>query len=517
MSDQRTSRHPNILYVFYDNFGWGELGCYGGGILRGAATPRIDRLAAEGTRLLNFNVEAQCTPSRSALLTGRHPIRSGTATVPITGEADGLTRWEITIAQALSEAGYATAMYGKWHLGSDPATRAPTHFGFDEAVWCPRSTDETLWTAQSYFPSDPVAARPYTDAEISVEHAPIYQAKKGEPATVAATYDLAYRARFDRKITEWAIDFMKRSHHQGKPFYLYLPYTQVHIPPIPDPEYAGTTKHGNWADLLTQMDDFTGMFLDALDDLGIADDTIVVWNSDNGSEDTYRYPAADPDPIGGQWSGSSGPWRGHYITTLEGSLRTPFIVRWPGKVPAGRVSNEIVHELDMFPTLARLGGGSVPRDRKIDGIDVSDFLLGRSEDSGRDVVLCFNGMRLQAVKWKQWKAEIMEQDDFYGTWSPLNAPSLYNLEWDPREEHQVGFAHAWVLHPMAAAVSAFVASLVEEPPIKVGTPDPYEPPAGGDVRLQEQLQLGAITQFITTATWSHDAETSRHSAQPETS
>ena len=489
---------PNIVHVFYDNFGWGELGCYGGGVLRGARTPRIDRLAGEGTRLLNFNVEAMCTPSRSALLTGRHPIRSGTANVPITGESDGLTRWEITIAQALSDAGYATAMYGKWHLGSDPETRAPTHFGFDEAVWCPRSTDETLWTAQSYFPSGPVTTRPYSGAPIPIEYSPIYEARKGEDATVAAIYDLDYRARFDRQITQRAIDFMRRSHAEGKPFYLYLPYTQVHIPPIPDPEYAGRTKRGNWADLLTQIDDFTGMLLDAIDELGIADDTIVVWGSDNGPEETYRSPAADPDPFGGQWRGASGPWRGHYNTTLEGSLRAPCIVRWPGRVPAGRVSNEIVHELDLFPTLVGLGGGAVPADRKIDGVDVSEFLLGASKASGRDTVLCFNGTRLQGVKWRQWKAEIMEQDDLYGTWSPLNAPSLYNLEWDPREEHEVGFAHAWVFHPMAAAVSAFMSSLAQEPPIKVGTPDPYLPPAPADIRIEEQVQLGVITQFVTT-------------------
>lgn len=181
MSYQGTVRQPNIVYIFYDNFGWGELGCYGGGVLRGAPTPRIDRLAEEGTRLLNFNVEAMCTPSRSALLTGRHPIRSGTANVPITGGPEGLTRWEVTTAQALSDAGYATAMYGKWHLGSDPESHAPTHFGCDEAVWCPRSTDETLWTAQSFFPTEPVTAQPYSVAEIPLEFEPISRRRRAKP------------------------------------------------------------------------------------------------------------------------------------------------------------------------------------------------------------------------------------------------------------------------------------------------------------------------------------------------
>jgi arylsulfatase A-like enzyme len=218
---------PNIVFFFWDNFGWGELGCYGGGELRGAPTPRIDRLAGEGLRLLNFNVEAQCTPSRSALLTGRHSIRSGTQTVPVTGGPDGMTRWEVTIAQALSDAGYSTGMWGKWHLGSDPEQRSPVDFGFDEAVWSPRTADEVLWSMQSYFPEGDVTARPYAgDAKIPLEREPIFSRAKGSRSEVIATYDAGFRAVFDRKITDWAVDFMRRSAEQDKPFYVYLPYTQ---------------------------------------------------------------------------------------------------------------------------------------------------------------------------------------------------------------------------------------------------------------------------------------------------
>ncbi|MEV8212955.1 sulfatase-like hydrolase/transferase [Leifsonia sp. NPDC077715] len=492
-------KQPNIVVFFWDNFGWGELGCYGGGVLRGAPTPRIDALAGEGLKLLNFNVESQCTPSRSALLTGRHPIRSGTQTVDVTGGADGMTQWEVTSARALSDAGYATGMWGKWHLGSDPEARSPIDFGFDEAVWSPRTADEVLWTTQSYFPNGTVTAAPYTGPlEIPLEYEPIYSRRKGEQHEVVGTYDADFRAGFDRKITEWAIDFMRRSHDEGKPFYTYLPYTQVHIPPIPDPEYAGTTKHGNWADILTQMDDFTGRILDELDALGIADDTIVVWASDNGGDSTYKLPASDPDPLGGQWDGFSGIWRGSLFTTLEGSNRTPCIIRWPGKVPAGRVSNELVHEVDLFSTLVLAGGGTLPADRKIDGMDMRDFLLGDAGESGRDVVLHMNGNRLQAIKWHQWKIHLFQQDDFYSTWSALATPNLFNLEWDPREEHQVDFPHAWVVHPMAAAAAAFLKSLAMEPPIKPGTPDPYTPPKPGELVPQEHLQIGPIVQYVTT-------------------
>jgi arylsulfatase len=501
MADQ-----PNIVVFFWDNFGWGELGCYGGGVLRGAATPRIDSIAAEGLQLLNWNVEAQCTPSRSALLTGRHPIRSGTQAIPVDGE-DGLTQWEVTSAKALSDAGYATGMWGKWHLGSNPNARSPIDFGFDEAVWCPRTADEVLWTMQSYFPNGDVTAKPYAgETKIPLEPEPIYSRKKGEKAEVVATYDAEFRALFDRKITDWAIDFMGRAKRDGKPFYLYLPYTQVHIPPIPDPEYVSKTKRGNWADILTQMDDFTGRILDELKSLGADEDTIVVWAGDNGADSTQRMPAGDPDPFGGLWTGFSGPWRGGLFTALEGSNRTACLIRWPGKVPAGKVSNELVHEVDMFTTLVLAGGGKVPEDRMIDGMDMREFLLGDAEESGREVIVHMNANRVQAVKWHQWKLHVMKQDDFYSTWSPYSIPHIHNLEWDPREEHQVDFAHFWVAHPMAAAAGAFLKTLVAEPPIKPGTPDPYTPPKPGDFRPETHLQLGPVMQYMTSLVKPHNGE-----------
>ena len=194
---------------------------------------------------------------------------------------------------------------------------------------------------QSYFPNEPGTATPYAgEMQIPLEPQTIYSRKKGEKAEPVSVYDAQFRAGFDRKITDWAIDFMTRAKNDDKPFYVYLPYTQVHIPPIPDPEFAGSTKRGNFPDILTQMDVFTGRILDTLDQLGLAEDTIVVWASDNGADPNYRMPAIDPDPAGGSWQGSSGPWRGEYFTSLEGSNRAPCLVRWPGKVPAGKVSNE---------------------------------------------------------------------------------------------------------------------------------------------------------------------------------
>jgi arylsulfatase len=173
-------------------------------------------------------------------------------------------------------------------------------------------------------------------------------------------------------------------------------------------------------------------------------------------------------------------------------------------VPAGKVSNELVHEVDFFTTLVKAGGGTVPSERQIDGMDMSDFLLGDAEKSGRDVVLCLQGNRLQAAKWRQWKLHLFTQDDFYSTWSANNVPIIYNLEWDPREEHQIDFPHAWVIHPMAAAAGAFLLTLALEPPIKPGTPDPYTPPAPGEWQSQTNIQIGPITQYVTSLVQTHD-------------
>ena len=501
-----SSKKPNIVFFFWDNLGWGEVGCYGGGILRGAPTPRIDSLAADGMKLLNFNVEAQCTPSRSALLTGRHPLRSGTQTVPITGGPDGLTRWEITMAQSLSDAGYATGMWGKWHLGSDVENRSPVDFGFDEAMWSPRTADEVFWTMQSYFPDGPVTATPYAgEMQVPMEPQTIYSRKKGEDAVPVGTYDAEFRAGFDRKITEER-DRLHHACQERRQAVLRLPALhpgahpadpgpgvrrqhearQLRGPADPDGRLHGTHPRHTRG---------TGSGRGHHRGLGV------------GQRGRPQLPHAGdrPRPAGGSWQGSSGPWRGGYFTSLEGSNRAPCLVRWPGHVPAGKVSNEMVHLVDMFPTLAKVAGAEVPTDRVIDGMDMGEFLLGDAKESGRNTVLCIQGNRLQAIKWRQWKAHLFQQDGFMSTFSPLNMPRLYNLEWDPREEHEVDFPHGWTVHPMAAAAGVFLSTLAKEPPIKPGTPDPYVPPKPGELRPEEHIQLGVITQFVTTLVKSHDA------------
>lgn len=363
---------PNLVFILTDNLGYGELGVYGGGILRGAPTPNIDQIAKEGLQLLNFNVEAQCTPSRSALMTGRFSIRDGTYEVPIGGIPDGLTQWEVTIAKALSDRGYATGMWGKWHLGS-AEERLPTHFGFDEWFGIPRTYDEAMWPSlnedKGMWPS--VGDKQGWSDKIA--HAePIYEALKGKPAQKIGELNLDNRRTMEAEITKRAVEFIKRNAQSGKPFFAYVSSSLVHMPVLPGPDFAGKTGNGDWADVLAELDYRTGQILDTIKQAGIENDTLVIFTSDNGPEGTHP------------WEGDSGPWRGTYFTAMEASLRAPFIVRWPGKIPAGRVSNEIVHIVDMFPTLARVGGAEVPKDRPIDGVDQLDFFLGKQEKSNRD-------------------------------------------------------------------------------------------------------------------------------------
>jgi arylsulfatase A-like enzyme len=422
---------PNIVFILMDNLGYGEVGCYGGGITRGAPTPRIDKLATEGTRLTNFNVEAQCTPSRSAIMTGRFAIRSGTHSVPLPGTPDGLTQWEQTLAELLSTAGYATAAFGKWHLGSAP-DRLPNAQGFDEWYGIPRTTDEAMFPPQ---PGAQAIGSPFVHT---------MEGRKDEKSREVALYDLDQRRLIDAEITRRTIDFMQRSVQAGKPFYAYVPFTLMHAPALPNPKFAGTTGHGDFADCLAEMDANVGRILDAVDELKIRDNTIFVFTSDNG-----------PDPTA-PWQGWSGPWRGYYFTHMEGSLRTPFIIRWPGKVPAGRVSNEIVHEVDTFTTFAKLAGAAVPSDRPIDGVDQTEFFLGKREQSTRDGFPVFVADRLEAVKWRNYKIAFYEAERDW--WSPptkLGVPKIFDVIKDPTEEYGATLTpDGWVGGPMMKIVGS---------------------------------------------------------------
>jgi arylsulfatase len=440
---------PNVVVMMVDNLGWGELGVYGGGELRGAATPRLDELASQGLMLQNFNVEPQCTPTRSAFMTGRRPIRSGTTRV-VWGVLYGLTNWEVTMAELFSDAGYRTGMFGKWHIGDIPG-RFPTDQGFDEWYGVANTTDESEYSSQ--FQYDPeVATQPM-----------IVKARRGEVPSDVKPYDVTARREIDSELTKRAIDFMQRSVEANEPFFAFIPFTQPHLPTLPHPDFDGQTSNGHYADVLAEIDYRAGQILDAIDELGVTDDTVVLWFSDNGPE--YFYP----------WHGTAGPWRGNYFTAWEGSLRAPFLARWPGRIPAGEVSNEIVHVVDLLPTLGRLAGFDVPDDRIIDGVDQLDFFRGEQDESNREGFIVYNNDDVYGYKWRNWKMHLIELENMNSEPRPLNVPRVFNLTTDPKEEYNMAAEATWLLPVMFEKIVEFQETLEEEPPIALGTPDPYKP------------------------------------------
>ena len=438
---------PNIVLIVMDNFGYGEIGVYGGGELRGAPTPRIDSIAAEGYQLTNFNVEAECTPSRTSLMTGRYGIRARQrpGDAPPRGIWWGITAWEITLAEMLSNTGYATGMFGKWHLG-DTEGRFPTDQGFDEWYGIPNSSDRAFWPDSDSFQKDAGVAFTY-----------ITTAKRGETPRQHEVYGRAKRATIDREITDHALDFIKRKAKAKKPFFAYLPYTQTHEPVDAHPDFKGSTGNGSFADVLAQTDAYVGELLDTIDDLGLKDNTIFIFTSDNGREGIKRS------------FGFTGPWRGTMFSPYEGSLRVPFLIRYPGVIPVGQVSNDIVHLIDVFPTLANFTGGEIPQDRILDGVDQSDFLMGKSKKSARESVVIYIGNELFGVKWRNWKMLLKEIDEESYAIQTMAYPSIYNLIVDPKEEEPETFYldDTWVDTPLWQVIEDHQASIEKDP----GAPD----------------------------------------------
>jgi arylsulfatase len=423
---------PNIVVILADNLGDGELGCYGG--FRMVPTPRIDRLAAEGLRLTNFNVEVWCAPSRSALLTGRYGVRSGTDRM-ISG-VQGMVQWETTLAELLSDQGYTSALYGKWHLGEREG-RLPNDQGFDEWFGI---TSSWMPTPMHY----------------------LMDGVKGQRSRSGVLFDPTVGQTIDRQITERSIAFIQRNAKARRPFFLYVPISAVHLPVYCPPELAGKSGAGLIGDAILGMDHNVGRIVDAVDKAGVSENTIFIFASDNGPE--FQDP----------FRGTAGPWSGYYNTAMEGSLRAPCIIRWPGHVPRGRTSNEIVHITDLFTTLARAAGASIPTDRTIDGVDEMDFFTGQQEKSNREGFPVFVFGKLYAVKWQNWKMHLVWRPD--PTDRAVNEKRLFNLRSDPKEEYNVLAAHPSVEEQAQRVIDAFNATLVSDPLIKPGTDDPYRPP-----------------------------------------
>ncbi|WP_246813137.1 arylsulfatase [Rhizobium changzhiense] len=456
---------PNILFILADNIGYGDVGAYGGGELRGSATPRIDQLAAEGLRLTQFLVEPSCTPSRAALMTGRYSIRSGLSLVAVAGTPFSLPANEITMAEMLRDAGYATAIFGKWHLGGQTYSQ-PQNQGFDEFYGIPPGD---TWDAFGMIRQ----GHQTKSVDIPLDKGPhIVEAKRGEPLKLVKPYTEEVRRGIDWELVDHGVDFMKRQTAAGKPFFLYLPISRTHFPNLPSERFEGASRIGQFGDSLMEGDAIVGAMLDVLKELGIEDDSIVVFASDNGPDGpgASRFGTDMPD------MGTTGPYRGALGDVSEGAIRTAAVIRWPQRIRP-RSSYAMFSIMDFFPTFAEVAGGEVPDDRPIDGIDQSDLLLGEDDKGRREQLLTFVGSDLVAVRWKQFRAYFSDvspgrsgpggatlMGGIGSGAAPMNGyPKVFNIESDPQEEHNIGEMYNWVLGPLLNAVGEYKATLVRSP------------------------------------------------------
>jgi len=412
---------PNVVLIFVDNLGNGDLGCFGSKLHR---TPAVDRMAAGGTKFTSFYVASGvCTPSRAALLTGCYPRRvnlhvsAQNSAVLRAVSPKGLNPDEVTIAEVLKSAGYATTCIGKWHLGDQPQF-LPTRQGFDEFFGIPYSDDMTKDKRPELWPELPLL--------------------RGEKV-IEAPLD---RNKLVKRCTEEAIAFIER--HRDRPFFVYLPHTMPGSTPHPfsSPAFRGKSKNGDYGDSVEELDWSTGQILRAIARLGLDERTLVIWTSDNGA--VRRNPP----------QGSSAPYRGFGYDTSEGAMRMPCVMRWPGKIRAGKVNDELASTMDLLPTLAKLAGAPLPP-QPIDGHDIGPLVLGKpgATSPWDEEGFCYYRLdQLQAVRSGPWKL-YLPLDAKYVTLGRKTAPGkleLYDVRHDLHEDREVSAEHPEVVERLLA-------------------------------------------------------------------
>ncbi len=414
------AERPNFVIIFADDLGYGDLGCYGHPSIR---TPNLDRMAAEGMKFTDFYVAAPvCTPSRAALLTGRLAARSGmchdTRRVLFHYSAGGLPSEEITIAEGLKTKGYATAAVGKWHLGHLPQY-LPTKQGFDSYFGIPYSNDMDKVASGNNVPlmrNEEIVERP------------------------------AVQSTLTKRYTEEAVKFIKSS--QSKPFFLYLAHTMPHVPLHVSDDFRGKSPRGLYGDVVEELDWSVGQVLGALRESGLDKKTLVVFTSDNG-----------PWLIMKENGGSAGLLREGKGSTWEGGMREPCITWWPGKVAAGSVARDLSCTMDLFNTFLTLAGAEIPKDRPIDGVDLSPVLLGTGSGL-RKVMVYYRDTSVYAIRKGNWKAHVVTRSA-YGKDAPEkhDPPLLYDLGHDPSEQFDVAAKHPDVVADLLREIAAHEAGM----------------------------------------------------------
>ena len=428
---------PNIIILFADDLGYGDLGCYGSPVIR---TPNLDRMAAEGLRFTDFYSAAEvCTPSRAALLTGRLPIRSGMCgnrRVLFANSAGGLPPAEITLAEALKEQGYATAHIGKWHLGIHEGSR-PLDQGFDSSYGLPYSND---MDARPGLPKG--ASGSPTPPEDGWNVPLIQDGKVIEQPAVQTT--------LTRRYTEQAMKFITEK--KGGPFFLYLPHTFPHVPMFASPDFKGKSRAGIYGDAVEELDWSVGQILDTLRREGLAENTLVFFTSDNG-----------PWLIMGDQGGSAGLLKDGKGSTWEGGMRVPGIAWMPGRVQPG-VTRGLAHAMDLFPTALALAGAPLPEDVTLDGADLSPVLF-EAKSLPKRPYFYYRGDQLFACRMGEWKAHFKTQTGYGQPKAEVHdTPLLFHLGRDPSEKRDVSAAHPEVLARISALVKAHQATVVPGKP-----------------------------------------------------
>lgn len=419
---QENNEKPNIVIIFTDDQGYGDLGCYGHPTIK---TPNLDKMADEGIRFTQFYVAASiCTPSRGALLTGRLPVRTGVHTgVFFPHSGGGIPAEEITIGEAMKEAGYATACFGKWHLGHKEQF-LPTNNGFDEYFGIPYSNDmggdpDAEWERKRNFPLLPLIEG--TDV---IEEDP----------------DQRY---ITKRYTEKAVDYIKS--HKDTSFFLYLPHSMPHTPLFASEQFRGESLRGLYGDVIEEIDWSVGEVLNAIKEAGIDEKTLVFFTSDNGPWLREK-----------QDGGSSGLLKEGKFTTFEGGMRVPAIARWPKTIEAGRIETAITSSLDLFPTCLSLANAELPADRVYDGYDMTKLLKGET-DQIRNEMFYYRSDQLYAVRKGEWKMHLQTIEKPYQGENSVyedrtDNPLLFNVEEDPSEKYNVAEQHPEIIDEINALI-----------------------------------------------------------------
>lgn len=427
---------PNVILIFTDDLGYGDLGCYGSPIIR---TPHLDRMAAEGMRFTDFySASSVCTPSRAALLTGRYPIRSGMNKVLFPDSKGGLPEEEKTIARLLKEAGYATAHIGKWHLGIHPGSR-PLDHGFDQSFGIPYSNDMDGRPGMSR------DSKKLQDPPIDGWNVPLIR----DNEIVERPAD---QTTITKRYTEESVKFIEEN--KDTPFFLYLAHTFPHTPMFASPDFKGKSRAGIYGDAVEELDWSTGEILATLKREGLAENTLVIFTSDNG-------PWLIMDDAGG----SAGLLRDGKGGCWEGGMRVPAIAWMPGRIRPGQVTSELAHTMDLLPTALSMAGVPLPAGLPLDGIDLSSLLFESKPLPERPFFYYFDD-QLYACRLGEWKAHFQTRTGFgpQHQQKTHDVPLLFHLGRDPSEKRNVATQHPEIIAAIQAAVDAQQAAVIPGAP-----------------------------------------------------